>query len=208
VSLGDAQIKNLTDRLDRIVASGGGIGGGGAQIVVGDQTVNVAGWQQFSALQQFGQRPVGYELGIEISGFGNWTSNEGTGDLSFAVWQNVTTRFGEAKVNGRIMNNGAQFAYRVLCTVTVISGNQLAMHTSVTVSGTVAQYPTGVGGIDPGAAHDHANQTHRTLLAAAEGHAIPSFVGGIFPITLGIGVAWQAAPGSINRSRTKFFDGG
>jgi hypothetical protein len=208
VSLGDAQIKNLTDRLDRIVASGGGIGGGGAQIVVGDQTVNTPGWQLFSATQQFGQRPVGYELGIEISGFGNWTSNETNGNLSFGVWQNITSQYAEAKVNGRIMNNGAQFAYRVLGTVTVISGNQLAIHTSVMISGTVAQYPTGVGGIDPGANHDHANQTHRTLLAAAEGHVIPSFVGGIFPVTLGLGIAWQASAGQIFRNRTKFFHGG
>jgi hypothetical protein len=200
--LGDSQIQNLLDRFNAFIADAPTV------VVVGDQTVNTAGWQSFSAMRQFGQRPVGYELGIEISGIGNWTSNEGTGNLSFGVWQNVTSQYAEAKVNGRIMGNGSQFAYRVLGTVTVISGNQLAIHTSVMISGTATQYPTGVGGIDPGAAHDHANQTHRTLLAVAEGHQIPTFVGGIFPITLGLGIAWQAAPGAINRNRTKFFSVG
>jgi hypothetical protein len=182
--LGDAQIKNLLDRLTALVSSGG-TGGISGQIILNTYILNTTGWQRMSANATLpANTPGGRETVIEIYGEGLWRNGAGT-NLSFALaLTNPAQNFAEAKVVATTLNDNQPFSYHVIAVLTIFSAGSALMHVSFSVSPRLTDPATG--------------QSAPANTVTAEGTEIQlvGFTGGIQTQWF-IAGAWQAQAGTV-----------
>jgi hypothetical protein len=186
--LGDAQIKGILDRLNRLVNAGGAGGGISGQIILGSNILGSTGWQRMSANATLpANTPGGREQVIEIYGEGIWRQGSdaaGGTNLSFALA--LTTpgqNFAEAKIANTSLASNQPFAYRVTAVHTIFAVGSALMHVSVSVSPRLLDPTTG--------------QSTPGSTVNAEGTEIQTvgFTGGIQTQWF-IAGAWQASGGS------------
>jgi hypothetical protein len=141
VPLGDAQIKNLTDRLNRLAA---GVASGFTAEVYTNAISVQPSQGQIAISQPAGLpagSPPGTEICIECHGNGTWPA-AGTGGAQNGVsWycylgQPTGATTCEAKINGNGGMPAGPFSWHATVTCTVTGGGLAIMHTSAQVAPT------------------------------------------------------------------------
>jgi hypothetical protein len=196
VPLGDAQIKNLTDRLNMLAS-----GSGDTHVFTDVLSSSGPGWQRISAPATLDLVLVGREVCIEASGRLEWRAGA---NLSFAggigpdipgSWPNA-----EAKIDGATIPIAITMAWHCQVTFTVISGgvNPLVrVHVSGAMSPLIGNM---AGGTPPGAG---GGSNFNAIPFEGDNGAAGIGIGVIRRFTLGAAYQTTAAGQSVAAYRTK-----
>lgn len=168
--LGDAQIKNLTDRINALIS--GGLGGG-AEVYMDPYSAGPGNAQTpiSRAGLMRGPRGAGTEVCIEVHGDGAWRGNP----LSFYVLAGGAVR-AEAKYNGdAIPASVPDFGWSCRVTVTAQSPVQALCHVSAAIS---PLFPNAAGGTVGNAVPAEGAQVNVTIPVGADPVAVYAAFGG------------------------------